>query len=296
MKTVRTIIGILVAAALLAVAGFFGYSQLVEKGIIHIKPGETTSKENVITEDFRGIIITADVSRVTVCPSEDGKVRLEFTGNRSITHEYRFVFDGEEKEQNLIIEEKDNRSWIDRMLPVAESLEIKLFLPETHPEGPEENYGKLKINAKTGNCSVKSVPIEWTEVSTFSGNIEISSVTCRGPVGAYSESGNLKMSDIRAQDCGANTSSGNIEIRNVIAEWGGFLIITESGNVTFEDCDSKLESYLRTQSGNVRGTLLSGKQFVTNTAIGKIQVPESEGTVEFMIETTTGNIVIEVKK
>jgi DUF4097 and DUF4098 domain-containing protein YvlB len=296
MKTVRTIIGIIVAVALLAVAGFFGYSQLVEKGIIHTDKKDTVSNRYEIPDAFRDICMISNVSKVTVCPANDTKVTLEVIGIEGIEYEYRFEPDGMSNMDTLVIEEKDRRTGIGKLLPVTESLEIRLFLPKTDAEGTERSFGGLKITTKTGDCDVSDVPVGWVEVFTFSGKVEISSITSIGPVGANTESGNVTFADISAQDCGASTSTGNIEFRNIVAKDGGLMMITESGSVTFEDCDSILESYLRTKTGNVRGTLLTGKAFVTETVLGKIEIPESEGTVPFIIETTTGNIVIEVKK
>ena len=296
MKTVRIVFGILLAAVLLIAAGFFGYVKLAEKGIIHTDSKETVTKRYVIQDVFRDIMITSNVSKVTVSPAEDLNVTLEVIGIESIDYEYRFEPDEMSNTDTLVIEEKDIRSGLKKLLPVTESLEIRLFLPVLFEEGTEQSFGGLKIITKTGNCEISDVPIEWVSVSTFSGKIEISSISSIGPVGAYTESGNVTFTDISAQDCSASTSTGNIGFRNVVANDDGLMMITESGSITFEDCDSTFESYLRTKTGNVRGTLITGKAFVTETVLGKIEVPESEGTVPFTIETTTGNIVIEVKR
>jgi DUF4097 and DUF4098 domain-containing protein YvlB len=55
-----------------------------------------------------------------------------------------------------------------------------------------------------------------------------------------------------------------------------------------------LDIYIETTTGSVTGTLISEKQFCTETSTGKVNVPPSGNGGRCEIETGTGNIRIEI--
>lgn len=63
--------------------------------------------------------------------------------------------------------------------------------------------------------------------------------------------------------------------------------------MTFIGCDAA-EIYVKTSTGDVTGSLLSGKSFVTDTSTGEVNVPASSGG-KCEIKTSTGNIKISVR-
>jgi DUF4097 and DUF4098 domain-containing protein YvlB len=58
-------------------------------------------------------------------------------------------------------------------------------------------------------------------------------------------------------------------------------------------CDAA-DIYIETTTGSVTGTLISEKQFFTETSTGKVNVPPSGNGGRCEIETGTGNIRIEI--
>ena len=66
-----------------------------------------------------------------------------------------------------------------------------------------------------------------------------------------------------------------------------------TGDVTFDRSDAS-ELYVDTSTGDVTGTFLTSKIFITNTTTGKIDVPETTEGGVCKINTTTGKIIIDI--
>ncbi|MBO4325403.1 MAG: hypothetical protein J5845_08430, partial [Lachnospiraceae bacterium] len=88
-------------------------------------------------------------------------------------------------------------------------------------------------------------------------------------------------------------STGNISMENVIVS--GLLKIKRStGNVSFNGSDAG-EISVKTDTGSVKGTLLSEKIFYAKSDTGKIEIPQTLTGGRCSIETDTGNIKLSIK-
>ena len=72
-----------------------------------------------------------------------------------------------------------------------------------------------------------------------------------------------------------------------------FSVKRSTGDVKFNSCDAA-EIYVKTDTGDVNGTLLSDKVFITETGTGSINVPNSIVGGRCEITTDTGDIKIDV--
>ena len=94
-----------------------------------------------------------------------------------------------------------------------------------------------------------------------------------------------------------STTQLNLSAVNV----GGDVIITvttidsSTGNVTFEDSDAATID-VKTDTGDVTGTLLTSKVFYVTTDTGKVNVPKSTTGGLCNIETDTGDVRISIKE
>ena len=61
--------------------------------------------------------------------------------------------------------------------------------------------------------------------------------------------------------------------------------------MTLSDCDAS-EIFVKTDTGDVRGTLLSEKVFIIKTSAGDVSVPETVTGGKCEISTDTGDIKI----
>ena len=72
-------------------------------------------------------------------------------------------------------------------------------------------------------------------------------------------------------------------------------VLRNTGNVKFDNCDAYELIRVEVNTGDVKGSLLSGKMFTVNTDTGNIQVPPSEpGYPDCQISTRTGDIRISI--
>ena len=75
-----------------------------------------------------------------------------------------------------------------------------------------------------------------------------------------------------------------------------FLLIKRStGDVKFDGSDAA-EIFIKTDTGDVTGSLLTDKVFITQTDTGNIDVPKTVNGGRCEISTDTGDIKISVKK
>ena len=80
-------------------------------------------------------------------------------------------------------------------------------------------------------------------------------------------------------------------MKNVIAT-EKFSIKRSTGDVKFDSCDAA-EIFVETDTGDVNGSLLTNKVFITKTDTGRINVPNSITGGKCEIITNTGDIKIQ---
>jgi DUF4097 and DUF4098 domain-containing protein YvlB len=87
--------------------------------------------------------------------------------------------------------------------------------------------------------------------------------------------GNIFISKTQLKNLLINLSNTiqNINLKNVVAA-GNFSIVSDTGDVKLGHSDAANIS-VKTSTGNVTGTLLSEKVFITETSTGKINVPKT---------------------
>ena len=78
--------------------------------------------------------------------------------------------------------------------------------------------------------------------------------------------------------------------------WAGkaffkFLIKRSTGDIRFDNSDAT-EIFVETDTGNVTGSLLTDKVFITQTDTGNVNVPKTVTGGRCEITTDTGNIKI----
>lgn len=89
------------------------------------------------------------------------------------------------------------------------------------------------------------------------------------------------------------TDTGDISVERIIVN-GNFEIETDTGDVRFDKCDAN-EISVNTSTGDVSGTLLTEKIFVTKTSTGEINVPNTTTGGKCEIKTSTGDIDIVIQ-
>ena len=104
--------------------------------------------------------------------------------------------------------------------------------------------------------------------------------------------GKAYLSDIACKNLTSTGSTGDISLKNVVST-GKISIERNTGDVTLEASDA-IEIFITTETGDVKGSLLTDKVFITKTDTGRIDVPNSITGGRCEITTDTGNIKISI--
>ncbi len=112
-------------------------------------------------------------------------------------------------------------------------------------------------------------------------NISVTVSTCK-----------VNLTDIKCQNVTSNGNTGDVYLNNVVAT-EKITIERSTGDVKFNGSDAA-EIFVKTNTGDVTGTLLTDKVFITQTNTGSIDVPKTTTGGRYEIQTTTGEIKIDV--
>jgi len=105
--------------------------------------------------------------------------------------------------------------------------------------------------------------------------------------------GKTQADSVRCKTLVSDGDTGDIILKNVIAQ-DMFALERSTGDVLFEACDAQ-DIFVETDTGDVSGTLLSGKIFEVETDTGRVDVPKTDRGGRCEISTDTGDIRIKVQ-
>lgn len=279
---------------------------------------ETNTYE--VSEAFDSISINTDTADIVFALSDDGKCRVECHEGENAKHSVAV-------ENNTLVVDisKTSKSWLDYIGFNFDSPKITVYLPGTQYTSLhiDESTGDVKIpdafmfknvdislstgdvhfcgsasemvkiKTSTGAIRVENISAGALDLKVTTGEVTVSGVTCAGDVTVGVSTGKTYLSDTRCKNVISSGSTGDISIENVIAE-EKFSIRRSTGDVKFDGSDAA-EIIVKTDTGDVRGTLLSDKVFITQTDTGHIDVPKTVEGGRCEITTDTGDIEITIE-
>lgn len=312
----------LILAALLVAAGLilFGAAMTVHGWDFH-QLSTVTYETNTyeIREDFTNISIVTDTAGIVFLPSPDGQCRVE-------------CYEQEKKNHTVTVQEgtlalrltdsSDPRDYFQYIGINVSMPQITVYLPETQYASlsvdgstgavtvPKDFAfqsvelslttgaidfsasvdGLIKLSTSTGLIRLEHTSVGALELSVTTGQIALSDVTCTGTVNTKCTTGQTQLTDIRCENLFSRGSTGDLTMENVIAA-DSFSLERSTGNITFDRCDAS-EIVIRTDTGDVRGSLLSEKVFIAQTDTGLVTVPRVGSGGMCQIDTDTGDIYI----
>ena len=309
----------LIAAGLLVLTGFilfigvmstlgWNFSKLSTVGY------ETNTHE--IIGSFSDITLTTDTADIIFALSDDGKCRVVCREEENAKHSVTVEKD------TLVIKIGNHKSWYDYIGFRFGSPKITVYLPDTEygvlsVDGSTGNVRipndfkfesvdvsvktgavncfasaseSLKIKTSTGNICVENTSAGSLDFSVTTGMVTVSGVTCDGNLKVGVSTGKTTLNDISCKSVISSGTTGSIFFNNVIAT-GKFSVERSTGDVKFSGCDAA-EIYVKTSTGNVTGSLLTDKMFITDTDTGSVDVPKTATGGRCEIRTNTGNIKI----
>jgi len=150
----------------------------------------------------------------------------------------------------------------------------------------------MKINTDTGDIRIENASANMFDLSVSTGKVVAKSITCEGDIQIDVSTGDAQLTDVACKSILSNGGTGDLSLKNVIAA-ETFFAQRSTGDVRFDGCDAA-ELFVKTDTGDVTGTLLSEKIFIVGTDTGNIDVPKTVTGGRCEITTDTGDIKIAI--
>ena len=301
-------LGIVMMAAALGAAGTDGLST-----------SAYITNTYEITEDIRDLDIQVGTADVFLVLSEDGSCKVVCNEEERLYHSVT-VRDGV-----LEIRRVNEREWTDNIGIHMEDSRVTLYLPRAE-------YGKLVIDGSTGRVDIpgdfrfQSIDVSLTtglvyngasasegirictttggievsdvtadhmELSITTGKIEAEKVTCDGELKLHTTTGDTSLREARCRTLLSDGRTGKLFLSDVVV-LEMMDIRRSTGDVDMQGCDAPV-IVIETDTGDVTGSLLTGKLFDIQTSTGNVQVPKSTLGGECRITTSTGDIRIVIE-
>lgn len=136
-------------------------------------------------------------------------------------------------------------------------------------------YEDADIKVTTGDILIENSNLKNANINVSTGDIEINNTTIDGNLICKATTGDIELSSVvTKQDMKLELSTGDVELDEV-----------DAANI-----------YVKSKTGDVKGTILSGKVFKIKTSTGKVIVPDDELGGKCEITTSTGDIILRYKK
>ncbi len=312
MKKIKAaIILILLAFVIFALVMAFNqwsFKSMFEKDYI------TNTHE--ITENFSNIKIMVETTDVEILPSQNNKCKIDIYENAKYPHKADVIGEG------LTITQPNKK--ITNSFFNFGNPKITIYLPNSEYQaflavvstgditidssftfdiididvttGDVKNNASvnenLKIESTTGDIILEDISAKNINLSVSTGDITLKNVSALDNVTLDVSTGKSYLTNVNCKHLSSKGTTGDIELNNVIAT-ESFNIKRTTGDVIFDSSDAT-EIVVDVTTGDVLGTLLTGKSFNVETTTGKKEVPQTTGGL-CKIHTTTGDIIITIK-
>lgn len=271
-----------------------------------------------VTEPFGNISLVTDTANIVFALSNDGKCSVECYEEENAKHSVT-VENG-----TLTVKVNEQKNLYDYIGFNFGSPKITFYLPNTEysalsvkgdtgnieiPKGFTFESADIslstgdvgfsaaaretvKIKTSTGNICAEDTSADSLTLSVTTGKITVSDVTCTGDITVGVSTGETDLTNVSCKNIISDGTTGRIFLNRVIAE-NKLSIKRSTGDVKFRSCDAA-GLYVKTSTGNVTGSLLTDKVFITETGTGRIDVPETSVGGRCEIKTDTGDIEIKI--
>lgn len=284
-----------------------------------LSTGKYVTNTHTIEDEFQDIQVNLDTEKVVFSPSDDGSCRVVCFEEEKDPCNVRV--DG----QTLVIDKPNKHNWRLNFGFGLESPEVTIYLPEkTYRELSVDvdtgnviiprdfsfetitatldtgdisceasATGNIKLDTDTGHISVSGVDALSMELSSDTGSMDVSDISLSEDLRIKEQTGDVTMVNVSCRNFISNGDTGMLAMTNVVAS-GEFNLQRDTGDIKFDGCDAET-IYMETDTGDVTGSLLTEKVFITDSDTGRVDVPKTITGGRCEITTDTGNIRIEIK-
>ncbi len=313
-----TKIWLIVAASLVLLGGiiFGGFMTMLKWNFTWFSTNQYETNNYEITEPYKSIAFVTDTADLVFVSSETSNSSVECFEQKNVKHSVTV------RDDTLVIEVTDTRKWYEHIGFNFKTPKITVSIPKgeygtlsirsstgdvqipkdfqftsidiSESTGNVTNYASaseaVKITTSTGDIFVENISSGSLDLSVSTGKVTASGVTCREDVRVGVSTGKANLSDIACKNVISNGDTGDLSMKNVIAT-ERFSIERSTGDVTLERCDAA-EIFIKTDTGDVEGSLLTDKVFIIQTDTGRVNVPNSITGGRCEITTDTGDITV----
>lgn len=319
----KSVIWLIIGACLILIGCiiFGGVMTMLKWDFTKLSTVKYETNEYKIFGDYENISIVTDTADIEIIPADTDSARVVCFEQKNINHTVK-VENG-----TLSVTISDTRKWYEHITIFNfNKSSLKIYIPQGEyaklcsksdtgnikipkdfsfesadivtSTGNVSSYasvsGTCKIKTSTGDISVNKITAGALDLSVTTGKISAGSVSCAGDLNVKVSTGNTYLTDVTCKDLISSGSTGNITLNNVIAK-ERFSIERSTGDVKFEGCDAA-EIFIITDTGDVRGSLLSDKIFLAHSDTGRVKVPQSTTGGKCEISCDTGDIIISVNE
>lgn len=273
---------LIIVAIISVVVGIFGTLITLSTtnfNFIALNGEKYSISTHTVSDSFDEIYINTDTTDIFFVYSTDGSCRVECHEDVNLSHNVS-VDNGK-----LSIEVKDTRNWYDHISIWSPELKITVYLPK-------REYTELNITASTSDIYLsRDFTFDTIDINVSTGDIALANIVAN-EINLSLSTGDIELTDVTCASLISKGTTGDIELTRTFAS-EKFNIKRNTGDVYLYDCDAN-EIYIVTSTGDVKGSLLTNKYFVTNTHTGDISVPPSISGGVCEINTDTGDIFIKI--
>lgn len=318
----KTRIWLITAASLVLIgcAIFGGVMTMLKWDFTKLSTARYENNEYEITENYKNLSIITDTADILLLPAENGKSSVVCYEQKNAKHSVTI------KDSALVIEIEDTRKWYEHIGINFSAPKITVYIPQgeygllsiksstgdveipkefkfesieiSESTGNVTNYASasanIKIKTSTGDIKIESVSVDALDLSISTGKVTVTNVTCIGDIKINVSTGKSNITDVKCQNFISDGDTGSISLKNVTAT-EKFSIERSTGDVKFDGCDAA-EIFVTTDTGDVTGSLLTDKVFITESDTGRIDVPKTTTGGKCEISTDTGDIIINLSE
>ena len=252
-----------------------------------------------ISKEFQNISVVSDTEDVVFALSEDGRCRVVFYETENEKHSA--TVEG----NTLLITNKEDKKWYEISLFSFVTQKITVYLPQSEydllmvrestgdVEIPKDfTFGGIDVNVSTGDINLCASAKGDISITTSTGDITARDFSAK-QVNLAVSTGKTNLKNIECDNLYSSGSTGDVILNNVVCK-EKMTVSRSTGDVKLLASDSG-ELLIETATGDVTGSLLTDKIFITQSDTGEIDVPETLAGGKCKITTDTGDIRIRIE-
>lgn len=310
------VIGVSLVAAGTAIAVVAATRYQNGSNIAHVQ------KTHDIEQEFTSFSAELSTADYEIKTTTDGKARVECDEKEKLYHEVKV------ENNTLSVRLIDNRHWYEKWFNWDfRNMKVTVYVPAKAYENidvknstgyvripSDVSFKKMNVKtstgemmiqsdveesitlkASTGNISLEGLEAGSVKIDTSTGKIDFRNVTVNDNVETHCSTGHAYFTDTTFENLNTKVSTGDVRLTRSVAE-KHIQIKTSTGDVRLDDADAETLD-IETDTGYVKGTLLTPKMFEATSDTAKPKLPPvtswSGGLCK--IKTDTGDINISIK-